>query len=49
MNLVLALEDMDCVMDEVLEVFGKFSIRVHRLLSRIIDIGGKEEAGVGLM
>ncbi|KAG5010407.1 hypothetical protein JHK87_018922 [Glycine soja] len=39
MNLVLALEDMDCVMDEVLEVFGKFSIRVHRLLSRIIDIG----------
>ena len=48
MNVVLILEVMDCVMDEVLEVYDKFSMRVHRVVSRIIDMGGKEEARVGL-
>ncbi|CAJ1932783.1 unnamed protein product [Sphenostylis stenocarpa] len=48
MNVVLILEAMDCVMDEILELYGKFCDRVHRVVSRIIDMGGKEEARVGL-
>ncbi|TKY69181.1 putative clathrin assembly protein [Spatholobus suberectus] len=48
MNVVLVLEAMDCVMDEVLDVYGKFCKGLHRVLSRIIDMGGKEEAGAGL-
>lgn len=48
MNVVLVLEAMDCVMDEVLEVYGKFCTRVHRVVSRILDMGGREEAKIGL-
>ncbi|XP_014519779.1 putative clathrin assembly protein At1g25240 [Vigna radiata var. radiata] len=48
MNVVLVLEAMDCVMDEVLEVYEKFSARVHRVVERILDMGGEEEARVGL-
>ncbi|XP_020204999.1 putative clathrin assembly protein At1g25240 [Cajanus cajan] len=48
MNIVLILEAMDCVMDEVLELYSKFSKRVHLVLWRIIDTGGKEEASIGL-
>ncbi|ESW25165.1 hypothetical protein PHAVU_003G012900 [Phaseolus vulgaris] len=48
MNVVLVLEAMDCVMDEVLEMYGKFSSRVHRAVSRVLDMGGIEEAKCGL-
>ncbi|KAK7407725.1 hypothetical protein VNO78_09762 [Psophocarpus tetragonolobus] len=48
MNVVLVLEAMDCVMDEVLDMYAKFCVRVHHVVSRIIDFGGKDEAGVGL-
>ncbi|BAT98821.1 putative clathrin assembly protein [Vigna angularis] len=48
MNVVLVLEAMDCVMDEVLEVYEKFSARVQRVVERILDMGGEEEARVGL-
>ncbi|RDY08281.1 putative clathrin assembly protein, partial [Mucuna pruriens] len=48
MNVVLIVEAMDCVMDEFLEVYGKFCVRVHRVVLRIIDLGGQVEAGVGL-
>lgn len=48
MNVVLILEAMDCVMDEILEVYGKFCKEIHRVLLRVIDIGGKEEASVAL-
>lgn len=48
MNVVLILEAMDCVVEEVLEVYGKFSKGVDRVLLRIFDIGGKEEASVFL-
>ncbi|KAL2347842.1 hypothetical protein Fmac_001842 [Flemingia macrophylla] len=46
MNVVLLLEAMDCVMDEVLEVYSKFCKRVHLVVGRIIEIGGKEESSV---
>ncbi|KAJ1393712.1 Phosphoinositide-binding clathrin adaptor, domain 2 [Sesbania bispinosa] len=48
MNVGLILEAMDCVMDEVLEVYGKLSKGIHRALLRIHDIGGKEEASFAL-
>ncbi|XP_027362711.1 putative clathrin assembly protein At1g25240 [Abrus precatorius] len=48
MNAVLILEAMDCVIDEVLEVYGRFCKRVHQVFLRVLDIGGKEEAKVGL-
>jgi hypothetical protein len=35
-------------MDEILEVYGKFSKDVNRVLLRVCDIGGKEEANIGL-
>ncbi|WJX16859.1 hypothetical protein P8452_06844 [Trifolium repens] len=48
MNIGLILEAMDCIMDEILEVYGKFSKEVNRVLLRVCDIGGKEEANIGL-
>ncbi|XP_012570562.1 putative clathrin assembly protein At1g25240 [Cicer arietinum] len=48
MNVVLILEAMDCVMDEIIEVYGKFCKEIKRVLLRICDIGGKEEAIIGL-
>jgi hypothetical protein len=48
MNIALILEAMDCIMDEILEVYGKFSKDVNRVLLRVCDIGGKEEANIGL-
>ncbi|KEH40728.1 putative ANTH domain-containing protein [Medicago truncatula] len=48
MKIVLILEAMDCVMDEILEVYGKFSKEINRVLLRVCDIGGKEEACIGL-
>ncbi|KAK7310388.1 hypothetical protein RJT34_07866 [Clitoria ternatea] len=47
MNVVLVLEAMDCVMDEVMEVYGKFCKLLHSVVLRVIDMGGKEEASVG--
>ncbi|XP_061376334.1 putative clathrin assembly protein At1g25240 [Gastrolobium bilobum] len=47
MNVVLIHEAMDCVIDEVLEVYGKFCKDIRRVLLRVCDIGGKEEARVG--
>jgi len=47
-RVVLILEAMDCVMDEILEIYGKFSKEVNRVLLRVCDIGGKEEACIGL-
>ncbi|CAI8605380.1 unnamed protein product [Vicia faba] len=47
MNVVLILEAMDCVMDEIVEVYGKFSKEINRVLLRVCDIGGKEEASIG--
>ncbi|KAK7308593.1 hypothetical protein VNO77_42212 [Canavalia gladiata] len=48
MNVVLVFEAMDCVMDEVLEVYGKFCKVFRRVLLRVFDVGGKEEAMVAL-
>ncbi|PNX95716.1 clathrin assembly protein [Trifolium pratense] len=48
MNITLILEAMDCIMDEILEVYGKFRKEVNRVLVRVCDMGGKEEANIGL-
>lgn len=48
MNVVLILEAMDCVMDEILEVYDKFCKDIEKVLLKIYDIGGKMEAGIGL-
>lgn len=48
MNVVLILEAMDSVKDELVEVYGKFCKGVNHVLTRVCDIGGKEEACVGL-
>lgn len=47
MNVVLILEAMDCVIDEIVEVYGKFSKEINRVLLRVCEIGGKEEASIG--
>ncbi|XP_058726780.1 putative clathrin assembly protein At1g25240 [Vicia villosa] len=47
MNVVLILEAMDCVIDEIVDVYGKFSKEINRVLLRVCDIGGKEEASIG--
>ncbi|KAL5070914.1 hypothetical protein RYX36_021801 [Vicia faba] len=47
MNVVLILEAMDCVMDEIVDVYGKFSKEISRVLLKVCDIGGKEEASIG--
>ncbi|CAK8571210.1 unnamed protein product [Lathyrus sativus] len=46
MNVALILEAMDCVIDEIVEVYGKFSKEINRVLLRVCDIGGKEEASI---
>ncbi|GAU36684.1 hypothetical protein TSUD_15970 [Trifolium subterraneum] len=48
MNITLILEAMDCIMDEIVEVYCKFSKEINRVLSWVCDIGGKEEAYIGL-
>ncbi|OIW17345.1 hypothetical protein TanjilG_22457 [Lupinus angustifolius] len=48
MKVVLILEAMDCIMDEVIELYDTFCTEIDRLLVKIYDVGGKVEASIGL-
>ncbi|OIW04848.1 hypothetical protein TanjilG_29325 [Lupinus angustifolius] len=48
MKVVLILEAMDCIMDEVFELYDTFCAEIERVLLKIYDMGGKVEAGIGL-
>ncbi|KAK7273959.1 hypothetical protein RIF29_15027 [Crotalaria pallida] len=48
MNVVLILEAMDCIMDDIFEMYETFCRDIDRVLLKIFDIGGKVEAGIAL-
>ncbi|MED6120027.1 hypothetical protein PIB30_017278 [Stylosanthes scabra] len=44
MHVVLVLEAMDCVIDEILEVYESYCKGMERVIMKIFDMGGKVEA-----
>ncbi|KAF7820486.1 putative clathrin assembly protein [Senna tora] len=48
LHVSLVLEAMDCVVVELFDVYSKFCKGIARALLRIYEIGGKEEARVGI-
>ncbi|KAL1338848.1 hypothetical protein HN51_033424 [Arachis hypogaea] len=48
MHVVLVLEAMDCVIDEVLEVYDSYCKGMERVILKIFDMGGTVEAGTAL-
>ncbi|MED6216402.1 hypothetical protein PIB30_007380 [Stylosanthes scabra] len=48
MHVVLVLEAMDCVIDEILEVYESYCKGMERVIMKIFDMGGKVEAGMAV-
>lgn len=44
----LIVETMDCVIVELFDLYGKFCKGIDRIVLRINDMGGKEEAKIGI-